>query len=114
MCCYSPLHPVPLRAQYIKLARQEFQVALDVMGSVSTEMPFGQYFDVVDGFWHSHSRVGSWLRNCAVGRHFLDRIVPLLGVALHGSIKCGESIGSGDQHQRMLELLDLGLSLIHI
>jgi hypothetical protein len=108
--CYSPLHPVPLRAQYIDLARQEFQVALDVMGSVSTEMPFGQYFDVVDGFWHSHSRIGAYLRNCAVGRHFLDRIVPLVGIALHGSVKCGESIGSGDQHLRMLELLDLGLS----
>ena len=110
VCCYSPQHPVPLRAQYIKLARQEFQVAIEVMGSVSTEMPFGQYFDVVDGFWHSHSRIGSYVRNCPVGRYFMDRIVPMLGVALHGSIKCGESMGMGDQHKRMLEMLDLGLS----
>ncbi len=110
VCCYSPLHPVPLRAQYIDLARQEFQVALDVMGGVSTEMPFGQYFDVVDGFWHSHSSLGPYLRGCAIGRHFMDRIVPMLGVALHGSVKCGESMGKGDQHQRMLEMLDLGLS----
>lgn len=110
VCCYSPQHPVPLRAQYIDLVRQEFQVALDVMGSVSTEMPFGQYFDVVDGFWHSHSQVSAYLRNCAVGRYFMDRVVPLIGVALHGSVKCGESIGRGDQRQRMLEMLDLGLS----
>ena len=40
----------------------------------------------------------------------MDRIVPMLGVALHGSIKCGESMGMGDQHKRMLEMLDLGLS----
>jgi hypothetical protein len=108
VCCYSPLHPVPLRSQYINLARQEVQVALDVMGSVSTEMPFGQYFDVIDGVFHSFTSLGAYLRNCSVGKYFADRIVPMLGVALHGSVACGESIGRGDQHKRMLEILDLG------
>jgi len=112
VCCYSPQHPVPLRSEYMRLTREEFQVALDVMGSVSTEMPFGQYFGVVDGFFHSCSRPGAWHRNCAVGRHFLDRVVPMLGVALHGSHNCCESIGPGkgtEPSERMLGMLDLGL-----
>ncbi len=109
VCCHSPLHPVTQRAQYIELARQEFKVALDVMGSVSTEMPFGQYFDVVDGFFHSYSNPSWLVRNCAIGRHFFDRTAPLLMVALHGSVYCGESIGAGDP-RRLLEMLDLGLS----
>ncbi len=113
MCCWSPLHPVTQRGQYIALQRKEFEVAIDVMGSVSTEMPFGQYFDVVDGFFHSYSRLSAWFRNCAVGQHFCDRVVPMLGIALHGSHKCAESIGHGKDRtdeDRMVDLLDLGLA----
>ncbi len=113
VCCWSPLHPVTRRGEYIDLQRQEFEVAIDVMGSVSTEMPFGQYFDVVDGFFHSYSRLSPWFRSSAMGRYFCDRVVPLLGVALHGSHKCCESIGAGrgrTSRERMIELLDLALA----
>jgi hypothetical protein len=112
VCCYSPRHPVRLRSEYMELIRQECRVALETMGSLSTEMPYGQYFGVMDGFFHCHSRPGNFLRNCAVGRHFLDRSVPLLGVALHGSHNCGESVGPAKDSTpaaRLLELLDLGL-----
>lgn len=112
-CCYAPQHPVTLRSDYMALIRQECRVALDTMGSLSTEMPYGQYFGVMDGFFHSFSNPDGYLRRCAIGCHFLDRSVPLLGVALHGSHNCGESIGvpaGSTSRKRLLEMLDLGLT----
>jgi hypothetical protein len=116
VCCYSPQHPVRLRSEYMELIREEFRVALDQMGSVSTEMPYGQYFGVVDGFFGSFSSPSRYLRNCPVGRYFLDRPVPMLGIALHGSHNCCESVrpANGSEPQaRLLELLDLGLAPQH-
>ncbi len=116
MCCHAPRHPVPLRSEYMQLVREQFHVALDTMGSTSTEMPFGQYFGVVDGFFHCHSKPAGFLRTCAVGRYFLDRPIPLLGVALHGSHYCGESIRPAKgttPRDRLIEMLDLGLSPQH-
>ena len=107
MCCHSPEHPVRLRSHYMELIREEFRVAIRTMGGVSTEMPFGQYFGVVDGFFHCHSEPGSFLRACPIGQYFLDRPVPMLAVALHGSHQCCEGVGSRD---RMINLLDRGLS----
>jgi len=36
--------------------------------------------------------VSDFLRACPIAKHFLDDVVPLLGIALHGSHNCGESI----------------------
>lgn len=113
MCCYSDKHPVRLRSQYIELVREECRVALQTMGSLSTEMPFGQYFGVMDGFFHCHSNPGAFLRVCPIGQYFLDRPVPMLAVALHGSHLCCESVGHGKNQTpagRRLEMLDLGLA----
>ena len=107
MCCYSEDHPVKTRSAYIDLIRQECQVALDTMGGLSTEMPFGQYFGVMDGFFHCHSNPGAFLRVCPIGKYFLDRPVPMLAVALHGSHNCCEAVGDA---KRMLNMLDLGLA----
>jgi hypothetical protein len=107
MCCHAPAHPVRLRAEYMELIREEGRVALETMGSLSTEMPFGQYFGVMDGFYHCHSTPGGYLRTSAIGRYFLDRPVPMLGVALHGSHLCCEGVGA---QERLLEMLDLGLA----
>jgi hypothetical protein len=107
MCCYSPAHPVRQRAQYMELIRKECRVALRTMGSLSTEMPFGQYVGVMDGFFHCHSDPAPFLRACPIGQYFLDRPVPMLAVALHGSHHCCEAVGDRD---RMLKLLDLGLA----
>jgi hypothetical protein len=93
MCCHSPRHPVPRRSDFMEQVREQFRAALATMGSVSTEMPFGQYFGVVDGFWTMYSRPGSHQRACPMGRYFLDRGVPLIELALHGSHACTEGVG---------------------
>jgi len=107
MTCFSEDHPLKGRADFIKEVRKMFQFILDEMGSVSTEMPFGPYFDLVDGFFHSYTDPSSWHRASTVGRYFLDRTVPLLQVALHGSVNCFESVGHFVKTP--LHWLDLGL-----
>lgn len=107
MTCYSKDHPLIQRAEYIGYVRTMFEYVTDMIGSVSTEMPFGQYFTVVDGFFHTYSQPSPWHRASAVGRYFLDRTVPVLPIALHNSHKCCESIRHGQQD--LLRLLDLGL-----
>jgi hypothetical protein len=116
VCCHSPQHPVRLRSEYMELIRQECRVAIETMGGLSTEMPYGQYFGVMDGFFHCFSNPGDYLRNCGVGRYFLDRPVPLLAVALHGSHLCCESVGPRNGitvQERLIEMLDLGLAPQH-
>lgn len=90
--CYSAEHPLTTRSAFMEAVRDNCRLAVDTLGSLSTEMPFGQYFDVMDGFFHSHSKVSDFLRGCPIARYFLDDIVPLLGIALHGSHNCGESV----------------------
>lgn len=92
MTCFSEDHPLEQRADFIKQVRSMFTFITDEMGSVSTEMPFGPYFDVVDGFFHSYTSPSAWHRASKVGRYFLDRSIPLLTIALHGSILCGEGM----------------------
>jgi len=106
MPCHAPAHPVATRSAYIALIRQQFAAAQQIMGSVSTEMPFGPYFDLTDGFFHSYIHPYQWHRASAIGRYFYDRTVPLLTVVLHGSCNCGQTMGSGLAWQ--LEMLDLG------
>lgn len=91
--CYSKDHPLESRAEFAGQVRRMFQVAIEQMGSVSTEMPFGPYFDVVDGFYHTYSSPSSWHRHSPVGRFFLDRSVPLIPIVMHGSANCYESVG---------------------
>lgn len=95
MTCYSKEHPLQGRAEYAGYVRRMFEFAIQQIGSVSTEMPFGPYFDVVDGFFHSYSEPSPWHLASSVGQHFCDRVVPLLTIALHGSCRCGESIKGG-------------------
>lgn len=106
--CYSPLHPVTTRTDYINLVREEFQEAIDHLGSVSTEMPFGPYFDLVDGFFHSYLHPSPWHLASPIGRFFYDESAPLLTVALHGSLNCGMGMVRGKDY--LLEMLDMGLT----
>jgi hypothetical protein len=110
--CYSGKHPLTSRSAFIEAVRDNCREAINTLGSVSTEMPFGQYFDVMDGYYHSHSHPANFLRGCPIAKYFLDDIVPLLGIALHGSHNCGESIAqktpAGDK--RMAELQSLYLA----
>lgn len=94
MTCFSKEHPLQQRADFAGEVRRMFAFIQDEMGSVSTEMPFGPYFDVIDGLFHSYSHPSAWHRASPVGRHFLDRSIPLLSIVLHGSVNCGENAGS--------------------
>ncbi len=94
MTCYSEDHPLPHRADFAGEVRRMFHFIQAEMGSVSTEMPFGPYFEAVDGYFHSYSHPGPWHRASVVGQYFLDRTIPLLSIVLHGSINCGEGAGS--------------------
>ncbi|MFH1498706.1 MAG: DUF5696 domain-containing protein [Verrucomicrobiota bacterium] len=92
MTCYSKDHPLEQRADFAREVRRMFTFIQDEMGSVSTEMPFGPYFDVIDGLFHSYSHPSTWHLASPVGRHFLDRSIPLLSIVLHGSVNCGEGV----------------------
>ena len=104
MLCYSPDHPLTTRTAYINSVREECRIALDRIGSLSTEMPFGQYFDVVDGFFHSFAHPYDWHLASPVGRYFYDRTVPLLSTVLHGSANCGHRLQPGLDWR--LEMID--------
>lgn len=107
MPCFSPLHPVPRRQDYVGYIREMFKIASANMGSVSTEMPFGPYFDVVDGFFHSYVHPSPWHLAADIGRYFFDRSVPLLTVTLLGSIKCCQASAN------LPEMIDIGVSPQH-
>lgn len=106
--CFSKEHPLQQRADFTREVRRMFKFIQDEMGSVSTEMPFGPYFSVIDGLFHSYSHPSTWHRASPVGRHFLDRSIPLLSIVLHGSINCGE--GAGGLRKDPLHWLDWGLT----
>ncbi|MBA3684895.1 MAG: hypothetical protein H0W72_06600 [Planctomycetes bacterium] len=104
--CHAHDHSVTTRCEYFGLIREEFKVAQRVMGSVSTEMPFGPYLDVVDGFFASYAKPFPWHLASPIGRHFYDRSIPLLAVAIHGSHNCCEFTEGGDAWR--LQMLDMG------
>ena len=108
MTCFSHEHPLEKRADYIRYVRKMFEIAIEEIGSVSTESPFGPYFDVVDGFYHSYVHPYPWHLASPVGQWFFDRSVPLLSIALHGSVNCG--VAMEPELRYRLEVLDLGLS----
>jgi hypothetical protein len=92
MTCFSKNHPLERRADYVQRVREMFKFTVEQMGSVSTEMPFGPYFDVIDGVFHSYSQPFPWHQASAIGRYFLDRTIPLVSIALNGSVNSGASI----------------------
>ncbi len=108
MPCFSPDHPVEQRAAYIDYVRQMFIFINETIGGVSTEMPFGPYFDVVDGFFHSYVNPSPWHLASPAGRYLYDRTVPLLMVALNGSVKCCQAMSGEPDYRAMLA--DLGVS----
>ena len=94
MPCYSKDHPLPLRSQTIECCREMFNIATSVMGSVSTELPYGSYFDVIDGIYHCYKNPSPW-HLASPAALFRDRSIPLLHIALHGSVKLSMGIKTG-------------------
>ncbi len=111
--CYSQKHPLTTRSAFMEAVRENCRAAVTTLGSLSTEMPFGQYFNVVDGFFHSHSRLANFLRGSLVARYFFDEMVPLLGIALHGSHNCGtrawRETNGGEMERHLVEMLGSAL-----
>lgn len=93
MTCHSKDHPLETRAEFIAEVRKMFEFIIAKIGSLSTEYPFGPYFDVMDGYFHSYTKPSPWHRASRLGRYFLDRTVPLIPIAISGSLVCGESVG---------------------
>ncbi len=106
MTCFSEEHPLPKRADYCAQVHKMFEIAIENLGSVSTELPFGPYFDVVDGFFHSYIRPYKWHLASSIGRYFYDESVPLLNVVLHGCINLGMHM-PGDE-LGLLRMIDFG------
>lgn len=92
MPCYSKEHPLSLRSQTIECYREMFNIATEIMGSASTEMAFGPYFDVVDGIYHCYKNPSPW-HLASPAALFRDESIPLLNIALHGSVKICMSAG---------------------
>lgn len=92
MPCFSEDHPLPRRSGTIRCNRRMFGIATEVMGSVSTEMPFGSYFDVIDGVYHSFTTLFSFHAACRAAA-FCDRLVPISAIVLHGSVKLMRGVG---------------------
>lgn len=97
MTCHSKDHPLEARGEFIAEVRKMFEFILAKIGSLSTEYPFGPYLDVMDGYFHSYTKPSPWHRASRLGRFFLDRAVPMIPIAISGSLVCGESIGEVDE-----------------
>ncbi len=107
MPCYSHEHPLETRTKFTDKVKEMFRTASDIFGSVSTEMPFGPYMTVVDGYFHSFDDPGAFQLACPIGQYFFDEAVPLLSIALHGSVVCQSKVGT-DQ-KRLLRMIAFGL-----
>ena len=94
MPCFSELHPLPLRHDNINCNRKMFEMATSIMGSVSTEMPFGSYFDLIDGVYHCYKNLSAWHASSAAAK-FRDESIPLLQLVLHGSVKICMGVKKG-------------------
>ncbi len=94
MPCFSKQHPLPLRRDNIECNRKMFEMATSVIGSVSTEMPFGSYFDLLDGVYHCYKNLSAWHASSAAAK-FRDESIPLLLIVLHGSVKLCMGIKKG-------------------
>jgi hypothetical protein len=108
MTCHAPAHPMATRTEFINQVRKMFEFASETLGSVSTEYPFGPYFDVVDGLFHSYSTPYAWHLASPVGRYLFDGSIPLLTIVLHGSVNCCEHVAFDDDY--LLKLFDIGVS----
>ncbi|MDR3707805.1 MAG: DUF5696 domain-containing protein [Capsulimonadaceae bacterium] len=83
--CHSAEHPAN-RSQYIDAVREILKFTKNLFGALSLEVPFGPYFDLMDGVYIDEAAEGM----CAFtdfGRNFVDEVVPFLPVALHNSVR---------------------------
>ena len=87
--CHSPEHPAN-RAEYLAGFRRIIGLARKLFGTMSLEVPYGPYFDLMDGVYGDHSKEGLD-KFTDFHRNFTDEMVPFLPVALNNSIRFNRS-----------------------
>ncbi|HEY3329918.1 MAG TPA: DUF5696 domain-containing protein [Capsulimonadaceae bacterium] len=92
--CHSPDHPAN-RSEYIDGVRDILKFTRNLFGTLSLEVPFGPYFDLMDGVYINESADG--IGNFTdFGTNYIDSVVPFLPIALHNSVRYhrgGDSAG---------------------
>lgn len=83
--CHSKDHPAD-RLGMMQGFREIYQFAGRCFDTVSTEVAFGPYFDLIDGVYMSHGVESASKWTDFVG-HFVDEHVPALAVILHNGIR---------------------------
>ncbi|HEY3333242.1 MAG TPA: DUF5696 domain-containing protein [Capsulimonadaceae bacterium] len=92
--CHSPDHPAD-RQHYIAGVRDIMQFTRDLFGTLSTEVAFGAYFDLMDGVYIDDR--ASWMDGFTdFGHKYVDEVVPFLPVVLHNSVRFSRSNDSSD------------------
>jgi len=83
--CHSPDHPAD-RRQFIEGVREILSFTRGLFGTLGLEVPFGPYFDLMDGVYIDESAKGMSAFT-DFGPHFVDEVVPFLPIALHNSVR---------------------------
>ncbi len=83
--CHAPAHPAT-RGEFIAAMRRIFTYTRGLFGTLSLEVPFGPYYDLMDGVYSDDSMM--WLdRFTDFRKNFIDEVVPFLPIALHNSVR---------------------------
>jgi hypothetical protein len=87
--CHASAHPAN-RATYLAAFREILTYTRELFGTLSLEVPYGPYFDLMDGVYLDDHAAGLAKFTDFVP-HFIDGIVPFLPIALHNSVcyQCG-------------------------
>ena len=89
--CKSPEHPAN-RSVFLNAMRDLLLYTQSTFGSLNVELPFGPYFDIIDGTYLDDNV--SYLDTYSDFRkNWIDRTVPFLAVVLHNGVRYQSSGG---------------------
>lgn len=83
--CRSPEHPAN-RAAFLAATREMLTTIRDAFGTLSLEIAFGPYFDLIDGVYMPTDAdgAGNFTR---FHEQFCDAVVPFLSIVLHNGVR---------------------------
>jgi hypothetical protein len=84
--CHDPLHPAD-RSGFVDAVRKMLAYARNMFGTLSLELAYGTYFDLVDGVYFDQANVFID-KHTDYRRHIIDEQVPFLSIVLHNSVRC--------------------------
>ena len=83
--CHSTVHPAN-RSEFLAAMRRNLSYVRELFGTLSLEVPYGPYFDLMDGVYSDDSMM--WMDNFSnFRRNFIDELVPFLPIVLHNSVR---------------------------